>query len=129
IPKTLDAYLFENIKSRDYIESYIKTIDDVQFFFAGIKSKKDFNLNLYSLRKGIVYKELQEKVCRFLVENTGGSLIKDYKDKRQIACFKYRKIQSYNNLDNIDLEKIKQNIKYDFYVYKVKELIDVLEQN
>jgi hypothetical protein len=129
IPKTLDAYLFKNINPREYIESYIKTIDDVQFFFAGIKSQKDFNLNLYSLRKGIVYKELQEKVCRFLVENTGGSLIKDYNDKRQIACFKYRKIQTYNNLDNIDLEAIKQNIKYDFYVYKVKELIDVLEQN
>ena len=132
IPKALDKYLFENIKPKDFIYNFQKYNANISLFFGGIKKKSSFDLNLYSIQNGKIHIESQEKVCRFLISKIGGSLIKDFKDNRktkQIACFKYRKVYPIYNLDNCDLKTIIQNINYDFYLYKVKELIDVLEQN
>ena len=118
IPKALEAYFINNIRPYDFIKNHNNSFD----FFGAVKSKKDFEINLYSILNREFIKEKQQKVCRYYISNKGGRLIKDFHDGRKVSV-------EASNVCNI-INKIENEIfdfNYKYYINEVQKIINLIE--
>ncbi len=117
IPKALEAHF---IKGQDY-RDYIINNKDIYDFCAGIKVKRDFLLNLYSIEDRKSKIEKQQKVTRFFCSRQGGILMKDYLDGRQVSVNSEQLVQVVNKIEDKDYSS---EIDYGYYIKETKKIID-----
>ena len=117
IPKALEAHF---IKGQDYRE-YIASNKDIYDFCAGIKVKRDFVLNLYSIENREPVIQKQQKVTRYFCSTKGGILMKDYLDGRQVSVNSQQLTTIVNKIEDRDYIS---EIDYGFYIKETKKIID-----
>lgn len=122
IPKALEAQYVDNIDYRDFILNN----DDIYDFCAGIKKKKDFELNYYSIEEGKTYIRPQQKVTRYFCSKKGGVLMKDYVDGRQISIESEQIVTIANKIEeNYDYISL---LDYKYYFKETKKIIDKINK-
>lgn len=119
IPKAIEAYYVNGINYKDFINNHTDILD----FCSGYKKKRDFKINLYKGFSGaVINKEEQQKVVRYYISNTGGSLVKDYDDGRHISIVSGARVTILNKLENVDQHM--NNINRQWYITETKKIID-----
>lgn len=119
IPRAIDEYLFNGI---DY-KYTINNSTNIKEFLGAIKQTKDFVINIHSMKQGIYTISKQEKVCRYYLAKTGGTLVKNFHDGRVICFHDKLKVESMNTLR----EDVLSNINRTYYIGKTREIIHALE--
>jgi hypothetical protein len=114
------------VHGKDYRE-FIFNHDNFYDFCAATKKKSDFKLNYYIIRDGKSCVEEQQKVTRYFVSSTGGILMKDYKDGRQIAVESQVLITPCNKLNTELINTYFKNIDYYYYINSAKDIIETIE--
>lgn len=121
IPKALEQYFTQSKSVKDFILNHSNLYD----FLGAVKSKKDFDINLYNLKNGNLVKEKQQKVCRYYISNDGGKLIKDFHDGRKVNVHSKEKCTILNKITDFDIKNY--NINYKFYIKECEKIINSIE--
>jgi len=122
IPKALEAYYVDNIDYREYILSNREIYD----FCAGIKKKKDFELNYYYVKDSKPYKEPQQKVTRYFCSKSGGILMKDYLDGRQISIESEQIVTIVNRISS-DIDYISL-LDFKYYINETQRIVQKINK-
>jgi len=118
IPKAIEAHFIDGIDYREYILSN----KDIYDFCAGVKTRKDFKLNLYKIEDNQQKVERQQKVTRYFCSTKGGILMKDYTDGRQISINSEQYVTVCNNIDK-DKDYLLL-LDYGYYMAETRKIID-----
>lgn len=121
IPKALEQYFTQSKSVKDFILNHSNLYD----FLGAVKSKKDFDINLYNLKNGNLVKEKQQKVCRYYISNDGGKLIKDFHDGHKVNVHSKEKCTILNKITDFDIKNY--NINYKFYIKECEKIINSIE--
>lgn len=118
----MEAQYVDNIDYREFILNN----DNIYDFCAGIKKKKDFELNYYSIEEGKTYIRPQQKVTRYFCSKKGGVLMKDYADGRQISIESEQIVTIANKIEeNYDYISL---LDYKYYFKETKKIIDKINK-
>jgi len=121
IQKALEAYF---INQKDP-EEFIYNSKDIFDFLGAVKSKSDFNVNLYIVKDREFFVEKQQKICRYYISKKGGKLIKDFKDGRQSSVHAKNVCSIVNKIESKDVKDY--DINYTWYITEVKKIINLIE--
>ena len=120
IPLCLEAYFVKNANINEFIHSH-KNIYD---FCGAIKSKSNFDLNYYYIEDERLKKRKEQKVCRYYVSKSIGSLKKDFDDGRQTNIHVKLNTQPLNTIKNVF-----DDINYSYYINEVQKIISEISSN
>jgi hypothetical protein len=109
------------------VETTIKNHDNIYDFCGGVKVKSDFKLNYYILDdlKENLTKTSQQKVTRYYISKTIGSLKKDYHDGRQTNIHVGINTKPLNKITTVDPKKY--DIDYNYYIKEAQKIITSIE--
>ena len=127
VPMAFEAHFLGGLDYREFIKNHSNIYD----FLGAVKRKRNFDLNLYSVRDGVSQAESQQKVTRFYIATDGGMLIKDFKDERKarkIAVIAGWKVAILNNVTQENALNY-ENIDYGYYFKETEKLINSVEKN
>lgn len=130
IPKALEQYFIHGVP----IEKYVKECTDIFDFCLGVKVKRDFNLQQYTIEQGrLVEETLQEQVVRYYVSHSNCSLKKKYKAGAKKYGQKPTEVQkgwnmtAYNRHEEKPFDEYK--VDYRFYLERIRKIIKEVDPN
>lgn len=131
VPKALEQYFIYNVPP----EKYVKECTDIFDFCLGTKVKRDFNIEMYTLKNGELHKEiLKEQVVRYYVSrSTNCSLKKKYKQGAKKYGQKATDLQKKWNMTyyNQHVEKpfADYQVDYRFYLERIRKVMKEVDPN
>jgi len=130
IPKALEQYFIHGVP----IEKYVKECTDIFDFCLGVKVKRDFDLEKYTIEDGrLVQQTMHEQVVRYYVSHSNCSLKKKYKPGSKKYGQKPTEVQKGWNLTyyNQHAEQPFENYKVDyrFYLERIRKIIKEVDAN
>lgn len=130
IPKALEQYFINNVP----IEKYVKECKDIYDFCLGVKIKRDFNLQKYTIENGkLVEETLHEQVVRYYVSHSNCSLKKKYKPGAKKYGQKPTEVQKgwnmtyFNRFEDKPFDEYK--VDYRFYLERIRKIIKEIDPN
>jgi len=130
VPKALEQYFINNVP----IEKYVKECKDIYDFCLGVKVKRDFNLQQYTIKDGqLVTDTLHQQVVRYYVSHSNCSLKKKYKQGAKKYGQKPTEIQKgwnmtyFNQYEEKDFEAYR--VDYRFYLERIRDIIKQIDPN
>lgn len=149
VPKAIEKYFYEGIAPEDYIPTHKDTYD----FFKRVKLPKKFKLymstrteekliitgkNGKQREKSVIVLKPNyrlQNITRYYVAKEGYTITKIMPPKvgksedRQTMIEVDYVCKDCNDLRNVDLEQLRQNINYQYYINKARNVINAIESN
>ena len=131
VAKALEAYYKDGVLPEDFIASH----NDLYDFFLRTKYNKVTSLveREYNEEGEILNERMLQNVTRYYVSNNGKTFIKimpplkDKTENREFAVESGYKCTEMNNMNEEKLEEMSKNLNYDFYIAKVREIVDKIK--
>lgn len=131
IPKALEQYFIYGVP----VEKYVKESRDIFDFCLGSKIKRDFDIEMYTLKNGQLHKEiLHEQVVRYYVSrSTNCSLKKKYKSHAKKYGQKPTDLQKKWNMtyynQHVEMPFEDYKVDYRFYLERIRKIIKEVDSN
>lgn len=133
VAKALVDYFMENsnspIVNTKWIDDYLRKSTDIYDFCIAVKIGRQFNVEYSYLNNGQLVVDKVPHTNRYYVSNSGGSLVKAYKDNnRTISVVSGEYVKLINKFYPVE-DMAEYDIKYNFYKTKIVEVINTIVGN